>query len=236
VKVHRGFKYRIYPTAAQIELLLLWEASLRFLWNNLLGQRFERLDEYIHGRPYRSVGCIEQQAQIKPTREEDERLRSVPSDACQGVLRDLDAAWNLWEGSMALREWAHDSGFREAALENLKDERIRELWRSCGLEMTLEKIKGIWRAPGLVYMARERQRFLQSKYYRFHKMSEPVRKKDAVADTDGGGNGKRKKKRKKKSKGMPHFKRFHDSVGMLLYKRLSSRKGVSASRKTQRWG
>jgi transposase len=215
MQIRRGFKFRIYPSIEQVEWLRRCEGSLRFMWNTALAQRIQALDEYIHGRPYCPVKNITQQAEIPDARKYDERLGDVPSSARQGVLRDLDAAWNLWEASMALREWAHDSGYRKAALAALKDKQILELWRACGLEMNEEKIKGLWKPTGLTYMVRERLRAGLRYFYKFHKISPPEHKDDDAAVADGGG-GKRRKKKKKKSRGMPRFKRFHDSVGIVL--------------------
>ena len=33
VDIHRGYKYRCYPTVEQVELLGDWQGKQRFLWN-----------------------------------------------------------------------------------------------------------------------------------------------------------------------------------------------------------
>jgi len=38
VKVHRAYRYRLYPTPEQASRLLAWEDALRFLWNLALEQ------------------------------------------------------------------------------------------------------------------------------------------------------------------------------------------------------
>ena len=220
--VRRGFKYRIYPAPETEQILRSWQGSLRFLWNLLLEQKFKPLDEYIHGRPYHPTRYIDQQSQIPDARKYDERLGDVPSCARQGVLRDLEAAWSLWESSKSKQEWAHDFIYRQAALDTDKDEKTVELLASLGLALDTDKITDMWRAPGLIYMARERQRSILKSYYKFHKIDQPEYKE--VASTEPVGqeqkkNGKKGKKKgtKKKSKGMPHFKGFRDSVSMVLY-------------------
>jgi hypothetical protein len=45
VLLHRGYRYRIYPTPAQVERLTGWEAALRFLWNVANEQRVLELKQ-----------------------------------------------------------------------------------------------------------------------------------------------------------------------------------------------
>ena len=48
VRGHKGFKFRIYPSAKQQERLLRWESALRFLWNLALEQRKLGLRQRYH--------------------------------------------------------------------------------------------------------------------------------------------------------------------------------------------
>ena len=39
VRTSKAFRYRVYPTRAQVTRLDAWESALRFLWNLALEQR-----------------------------------------------------------------------------------------------------------------------------------------------------------------------------------------------------
>ena len=89
VRGHKGFKFRIYPSAKQQERLLRWESALRFLWNLALEQRKLGL-----GRPVRVYpNAFDQINELKALRAEVPFLADVPRNVCAQLLVELDKAW-----------------------------------------------------------------------------------------------------------------------------------------------
>jgi putative transposase len=91
VLVHKGFRYRIYPNAAQVEKLLAWENTLRFLWNLALEQR--RLGLARPRDERRFYSAFDQQLELTELRAELSWLADVPHDVCAQLLVELDKAW-----------------------------------------------------------------------------------------------------------------------------------------------
>ncbi|GAF85390.1 unnamed protein product, partial [marine sediment metagenome] len=68
------------------------------LWNVANRQRVDVLSKWPRG-DRRFVSYLDQQPQLTELREAIDWLRDVPCNACQGVLRDLDKAWQrLFKG------------------------------------------------------------------------------------------------------------------------------------------
>jgi putative transposase len=89
VRGHKGFKFRIYPTAKQQERLLRWESALRFLWNLALEQRKLGL-----ARPARLFpDAFDQISELKLLCGELPFLADVPRNVCAQLLVELDKAW-----------------------------------------------------------------------------------------------------------------------------------------------
>lgn len=89
--LHRGFKYRIYPTREQIERLGQWENALRFLWNIALEQRLHAYSRCKVDRQYPTA--FDQGLELTELRKELPWLNDVPRHLCTSVLDTLDEAW-----------------------------------------------------------------------------------------------------------------------------------------------
>lgn len=89
--LHRGFRYRIYPTYAQAERLRAWEGALRFLWNVANEQRRLAYGRCKVDRKYPSV--FEQRRELTELRAMLPWLADVPRHLCDSVLMELDLGW-----------------------------------------------------------------------------------------------------------------------------------------------
>jgi putative transposase len=112
--IRRAYRFRIYPTPEQIGRLTMWEKSLRWLWNLAQEQRM-----MIWGRPradwqwhcttedgkvvLNHPNYLSQQAELTMLRAQDTCLDDVPCSVAQGVLRDLDKAWQRYFKKLAMR-------------------------------------------------------------------------------------------------------------------------------------
>lgn len=87
----KAFRYRVYPTPAQVERIGRWEGALRFLWNLALEQR-----KMGYARPQgerRYPTAFDQINELTPLRAELPWLADVPRDVCAQLLVELDKAW-----------------------------------------------------------------------------------------------------------------------------------------------
>jgi len=89
VLIHKGFRYRVYPTADQVDRLHRWNDALRFLWNlaneqHLMGMA--RTDK-------RYPTAFDQINELTELRAELPWLADVPRDVCAQLLLELDKAW-----------------------------------------------------------------------------------------------------------------------------------------------
>lgn len=89
--IHKNFRYRVYPTAAQVERLEAWANASRFLWNLANEQRLLGLARSRSERRYYTA--YDQQLELKELRAELPWLADVPRDACAHLLERLDVAW-----------------------------------------------------------------------------------------------------------------------------------------------
>ena len=87
--VHKGFRFRIYPTAEQVARITAWEGALRFLWNLALEQRLLGLSRTDKRYPT----AFDQQREVTDLRAELPWLADVPSNVCSQLLVELDKAW-----------------------------------------------------------------------------------------------------------------------------------------------
>jgi putative transposase len=87
----KAFRYRIYPTRQQEEMLLQWEAALRWLWNLALEQRRMGLarphDERIFRTAFDQISELKELCSVAPW------LAAVPRNVCNQLLVELDKAW-----------------------------------------------------------------------------------------------------------------------------------------------
>jgi putative transposase len=91
VLIHKGFRYRIYPSAEQSVRLLAWEHALRFLWNIALEQRRLCLKKPRDERVY--LSAFDQSNDLTELRASLPWLADVPRNVCGQLLADLASAW-----------------------------------------------------------------------------------------------------------------------------------------------
>lgn len=84
----KAFKYRIYPTKAQAELIQRTFGCVRFAYNHFLNRRIRLYEQSRETLNY--VACSAELTQLK---KELDWLREVDATALQNALRDLDRAY-----------------------------------------------------------------------------------------------------------------------------------------------
>ena len=89
VLTSKAFRYRVYPTDAQIERYGQWESALRFLWNLALEQRLMGL----HRTDKRYPTAFDQINELTDLRADLPWLANVPRNVCAQLLVELDKAW-----------------------------------------------------------------------------------------------------------------------------------------------
>ena len=91
VVINKTFRYRVYPTASQVERIGRWELAIRFLWNLALEQR--KLG-YARPRDERIFPtAFDQMLETTELRSNLPWLADVPRNVCGQLLVDLDKAW-----------------------------------------------------------------------------------------------------------------------------------------------
>ena len=86
--LRRGERYRIYPTATQVERLTAWEGALRWLWNHMHTERVAKLED-----GYAVPTAFEQINQLTVLRAALPWLAEVPRNVCAQLIVELDKAW-----------------------------------------------------------------------------------------------------------------------------------------------
>lgn len=97
--MRKTFRYRIYPTVEQEARLLAWQDACRFLWNLAHEQRLiglRRTDE-------RYYTAYDQMLDLTVIRAEEPWLSELPRHVCEGVLVELDRAWQRCFNKLAWR-------------------------------------------------------------------------------------------------------------------------------------
>ena len=89
--VHKGFRYRIYPTPEQERRLLAWQDPLRFLWNLALEQYHLCMDKPRCERHYPSA--FDQSNELTELRAELPWLAEVPQEVSARLLIELNLSW-----------------------------------------------------------------------------------------------------------------------------------------------
>lgn len=89
--VIKGYRFRVYPSRAQVERLTAWENACRFLWNLAHEQRRLGLARPCGERRYYSA--FDQINEVTGLRAELPWLNDVPRDVCNALLVNLDLAW-----------------------------------------------------------------------------------------------------------------------------------------------
>ena len=90
--MHRGFKFRLYPTPAQAETLGQWVGVTRLVYNLAWEQRRD------HWRAYRAntgrrISVASQGRELTQLRAEYDWIRDVPQTVLEAALNDLEKAY-----------------------------------------------------------------------------------------------------------------------------------------------
>jgi putative transposase len=91
VRISKAFRFRVYPTRAQVARLEAWESALRFLWNLALEQRRMGLARPRDERRYPTA--FDQINELTEMRAALAWLADVPRNVCAQLLVELDKAW-----------------------------------------------------------------------------------------------------------------------------------------------
>lgn len=109
VLIHRGYRFRIYPTPEQEMRLRAWQDALRFRWNIANEQRLMCLAKPKDERVY--LSAFDQQLDLTALRAELGWLRDVPYNVASELLVQLGEAWRRCFNRSARRpRWKSKSG------------------------------------------------------------------------------------------------------------------------------
>lgn len=117
--VHRGYRYRIYPTAEQEVRLLRWEGVLRFLWNLGLEQ-WKLWMSRQHGKR-RYPSAFSQKRELTDLRAEHDWVADVPRHVCDEIFFNLEDAWKRCFRGGWVPRWKRRGepvGLRESTWKN----------------------------------------------------------------------------------------------------------------------
>ena len=130
--VHKGFRYRIYPTTEQVATLVAWRNALRFLWNLALEQRLLGLAR--HTKRYYSA--FDQAKELTALRAVVPWLADVPRNVSVQMLAVLDEAWQRCFKRLARRpRWKR----KDRDVLNLCEPHPK-IWRLCGSTLHFPKL------------------------------------------------------------------------------------------------
>jgi putative transposase len=90
--IRKSFRYRAYPSAAQVARLDRWDDALRFLWNLAHEQR--RMGLFRPRDERRFPTAFDQINELTALRAELPWLADVPRNVCAQLLVELDKAWS----------------------------------------------------------------------------------------------------------------------------------------------
>lgn len=93
--IHRGFKYRCYPTPEQIATLDDWQGKQRFLWN-LANQQRIYVAQRCRGTSQWQPTALNQLFELTQVRADLPWITTVPRDVQQQLLIELDLAWQRY--------------------------------------------------------------------------------------------------------------------------------------------
>ena len=91
MKIVKAFRFRVYPTEAQVARLARWDDALRFLWNLGLEQRKLGMARPRGERVYPTA--FDQTNELTELRTALPWLADVPRNVCAQLLTELDKAW-----------------------------------------------------------------------------------------------------------------------------------------------
>lgn len=84
----KTYKYKLYPTKAQRQLMQETTFLCSLVYNQCLAQRKEAWE-----KEQKSISCYEQINQLPALKEKDERFQSIFSQVLQDVVRRVDKAF-----------------------------------------------------------------------------------------------------------------------------------------------
>ncbi len=93
MKIHRAYRFRVYPTPEQEERLRAWQDALRFLWNLANEQYRMGLARPRSERVYPTA--FGQSRELTELRAQLPWLADVPRDCSEAVLLRLERAWSV---------------------------------------------------------------------------------------------------------------------------------------------
>ena len=123
VDIHRGYKYRCYPTAEQVALLDDWQGKQRFLWN-LANSQYEHAYSRCRADRWRLPSAVGQIYELTSLREMLPWLRDVPRDVQNQLLIELNLAWQRFVKGIAGRPQFKCKGKHRAPVIAPQDYRI----------------------------------------------------------------------------------------------------------------
>lgn len=89
--IHKGFRYRVYPSPEQVARLGAWDNAIRFLWNLAHEQRLMGLSRCGGDKVYPSA--FDQINQLTGLRSKLKWLADVPRNVSAQLLVELDKSW-----------------------------------------------------------------------------------------------------------------------------------------------
>jgi putative transposase len=129
--VHRGFKYRVYPTLEQEGLFRSFAGVCRFVYNLALEQRRDHWRNYERttGKKFSFASQCKELTELRAT---DDGIAAVPVNIQQQALRDLDKAYsNFFAGRAGFptprRKGEHDA-FRFPAIHCGELRKLNAKW------------------------------------------------------------------------------------------------------------
>ncbi len=93
MKIHRTYRFRVYPTPEQEERLRAWQDALRFLWNLANEQYLMGMARPRGERVYPTA--FGQGRELTELRAQLPWLADVPRDCSEAVLLRLERAWSV---------------------------------------------------------------------------------------------------------------------------------------------
>lgn len=133
--IHKGFRYRIYPSEDQVARARRWEGALRFLWNLALEQRLMALNR----TDRKFITAFDQINELTDLRAEVDWLEDVPRDVCAQLLIELDKAWQR-----CFKKLAHRPRWKRRGRDFLGlTEPHPKVWRLDGSTLRFPKLGNI---------------------------------------------------------------------------------------------
>lgn len=133
--MHRGYRFRLYPTKAQAETLGQWLGVTRLVYNLALEQRRDFWRQHI-AETGKRLSFAQQSREVTDLRREFDFIAAVPRSLLEYALRDLDKAFGAFlAGRNGCPTWRkvglHDSGRMQG--REVRVERVNAKWATAKL-------------------------------------------------------------------------------------------------------